>query len=127
MTLSDDKFPSSAIFDTIKSAVDGDEQLKQKSIKQSKALVVFELKNKQGTVESWYLDMKKTGQVGKGKPSEKPDVTLKLSDDHFQQLVNGKANAQKLFMTGKLKITGNVVKATAVQNVLEASRSKAKL
>jgi putative sterol carrier protein len=35
-------------------------------------------------------------------------VTLNLTDANFQQLIDGKANAQKLFMGGKLKVKGNV-------------------
>jgi len=39
-------------------------------------------------------------------------VTLSLSDDDFGKLVAGKANAQRLFMSGKLKVKGDVMKAT---------------
>lgn len=35
-------------------------------------------------------------------------VTLSLSDDDFGKLVSGKANAQKLFMSGKLKVKGKI-------------------
>ena len=38
-------------------------------------------------------------------------VTLSLSDDDFGKLASGKANAQKLFMSGKLKIKGKRTKA----------------
>lgn len=51
-----------------------------------------------------------------------------LSDDEFGKLVEGKANAQKLFMTGKLKVKGNVMKATKAEVVLKsAAPKKAKL
>lgn len=52
--------------------------------------------------------------MGKGAAPEgkKADVTLTLPDEEFGKLVQGKANAQKLFMSGKLKIKGNVLKAT---------------
>jgi putative sterol carrier protein len=32
-----------------------------------------------------------------------------LNDAEFQKLVEGKANAQKLFMSGKLKVKGDVM------------------
>lgn len=54
-------------------------------------------------------------------------VTLLLSDNDFSQLVAGKANAQKLFMSGKLKIKGDVMKATKIEPVLKKVQSKAKL
>ena len=68
------------------------------------------------------MDLKKEGTVGKG-AAEKADITLNLSDEHFGQLVEGKANAQKLFMTGKLKVKGNVMKAATIENVLKSARS----
>jgi putative sterol carrier protein len=37
-------------------------------------------------------------------------VVLSVSDENFGKLVSGKANAQQLFMSGKLKIKGNAMK-----------------
>ncbi len=37
-------------------------------------------------------------------------VTLSLSDEDFSKLVSGKTQAQRLFMAGKLKIKGDVMK-----------------
>lgn len=54
-------------------------------------------------------------------------VTLSLSDDNFAKLVSGKANAQKLFMSGKLKVKGNVMKATKLEPILKKAQPKAKL
>ena len=39
-------------------------------------------------------------------------VTLQLSDADFQKLIDGKGNAQQMFMSGKLKVKGDVMKAT---------------
>jgi putative sterol carrier protein len=56
-------------------------------------------------------------------------VTLVLSDTDFGNLVTGKANAQKLFMSGKLKIRGDVMKATRMEPILKKQQTagKAKL
>ena len=54
-------------------------------------------------------------------------VTLQLSDEDFQKLIDGKANAQNMFMSGKLKIKGDVMKATKIETVLNKARNKAKL
>lgn len=54
-------------------------------------------------------------------------VTLVLSDADFAKLMSGKANAQKLFMSGKLKIKGDVMKATKMEPVLKKAQDKAKL
>ena len=53
-------------------------------------------------------------------------VTLLLSDDNFAKLVSGKANAQKLFMSGALKVQGNVMKATKAEPILKKAQQKAK-
>lgn len=36
------------------------------------------------------------------------DVTINLADDTLIGLADGKVNAQKAFMTGQLKVKGNV-------------------
>lgn len=54
-------------------------------------------------------------------------VTLSLSEADFQSLVTGKGNAQRLFMSGKLKIKGNVMKATKLDPILKQAQTKAKL
>lgn len=54
-------------------------------------------------------------------------VTLVLSDVEFAKLISGKANAQNMFMQGKLKIKGNMMAATKLGPILEKAQSKAKL
>ena len=41
--------------------------------------------------------------------------------------MTGKANAQKLYMSGKLKVKGDVMKATKMEPILKKAQSKAKL
>ncbi|KAF7155127.1 hypothetical protein CNMCM5623_006554 [Aspergillus felis] len=124
-----DAFPSSAAFDVINSALQSDEAERKEAIKNAKAIVAFNLKNASGQEDSWYLDLKDKGVVGKGAAPAggKADVTLSLSDADFASLVSGKANAQRLFMGGKLKIKGNIMKATKMEPVLKKAQSKAKL
>lgn len=54
-------------------------------------------------------------------------VNLILSDAQFSQLISGKANAQKLYMGGKLKVKGDVMKATKMEPILKKAQNKAKL
>jgi phage gp16-like protein len=44
--------------------------------------------------KSWYIDLKEEGKVGKG--DKKADIRLVMKDEIFQQLAEGKANAQYL-------------------------------
>lgn len=54
-------------------------------------------------------------------------VTIVLAEKEFSDLFLGVANPQKLFMSGKLKIKGNIMKALQLQPVLGLLKAKAKL
>ncbi|MCC6647632.1 MAG: SDR family NAD(P)-dependent oxidoreductase [Polyangiaceae bacterium] len=61
-----------------------------------------------GPDAAWFLDLKNgNGSLKRGE--DKADVTLELSTEDFVAMSSGKANPQKLFMGGKLKIGGNVM------------------
>ncbi|KAK7922992.1 hypothetical protein PG985_007063 [Apiospora marii] len=126
MGLANDKFPSSAAFDAINSALNSSEADKKDAIKQGNAVFAFTLKNKAGETDSWHIDLKEKGAVEKGLGT-KPTVTLSLSDEDFGKLVAGQGNAQRLFMSGKLKIKGDVMKATKMEPILKKAQTKAKL
>ncbi|RYP19202.1 hypothetical protein DL765_003517 [Monosporascus sp. GIB2] len=126
MGLKNDKFPSSEAFEAINSALQSSEADRKDAIKQGNAVFAFTLKNKAGETESWHIDLKEKGAVGTGLGS-KPTVTLSLSDEDFGKLVSGKANAQRLFMSGKLKIKGDVMKATKMEPILKKAQTKSKL
>ncbi|EEH09227.1 oleate-induced peroxisomal protein [Histoplasma capsulatum G186AR] len=122
-------FPASAAFDAINAAINSDPADRDDAIKSAKSVFSFTLTNEKGATESWYIDLKDKGVVGKGAAPAggKADVTLQLSDADFASLVSGKANAQRLFMAGKLKIKGNVMKATKMEPILKKAQGKAKL
>ncbi|KAI1344863.1 sterol-binding-like protein [Xylariaceae sp. FL0016] len=126
MGLKNDKFPASEAFDMINAALSSSEADKKDAIKQGNAVFAFNLKNKAGETESWHIDLKEKGEVGTGLGT-KPTVTLTLSDEDFGKLVTGKANAQRLFMSGKLKVKGDVMKATKLTPILNKAQTKSKL
>ncbi|KAH8699716.1 SCP2 sterol-binding domain-containing protein [Ilyonectria robusta] len=126
MSLKNDSFPSSAAFDAINAAINASDADRQDAIKQGKGVYAFKLKNKAGEEASWHIDLKESGKVAAGL-GEKPTVTLSLSDENFGKLVAGKANAQRLFMSGKLKVAGDVMKATKLDPILKKAQTKAKL
>lgn len=75
----------------------------------------------------WQRDHEDKGKFSKRVADEKIIVTLSLSDQDFGLLVSGKKNAQTLFMSGKLKIKGDVMKATKMEPVLKKAQTNAKL
>lgn len=129
MALKDDAFPSSAAFDAIQEALSASPSDKKDALDKGKAIFGFKLKNNAGKEEAWHIDLKETGAVAKGEApaGKKADVTLSLSDENFGKLVQGKTKAQSLFMSGKLKIKGNVMKATKLEPILAKAQNKAKL
>jgi putative sterol carrier protein len=112
--LAPDAFPSSVAFDAINEALSSNDSERKNAVKQGGAVFSFKLKNAAGQEESWFIDLKETGKVGKGDAPQgkKADVTLLLSDENFAKLIAGKSKAQTLFMSGKLKVKGNVMKGT---------------
>ena len=58
---------------------------------------------------AWVLDMKSgDGAVSQGN-ADKPDVTLELSEEDFVAMSTGKADPNKLYFGGKMKVSGNVM------------------
>ncbi|KAL9610771.1 MAG: hypothetical protein Q9167_004554 [Letrouitia subvulpina] len=129
MSLKRDSFPSSVAFDDISASLKADDRERKDAIKNGNAIFAFTLKNKDGKTESWYIDLKDTGTVGNGvaPDGKKADVNLSLSDEDFGKMVGGKAQSQRLFMAGKLKVSGDVMKATKMEPILKKAQTKAKL
>ncbi|KFY53140.1 hypothetical protein V496_07870 [Pseudogymnoascus sp. VKM F-4515 (FW-2607)] len=126
MSLKNAAFPASEAFDAINASLQSDDAERKNAIKQGQSVFAFTLKNKAGETDDWHIDLKKEGVVAKGL-GDKPTVTLSLSDEDFGKLVAGKANAQRLFMSGKLKVKGDVMKATKMEPILKRAQTKAKL
>jgi len=73
---------------------------------QTKTVFQFLLKEPDS---AWVLDMKSgDGTVRQGS-ADKPDVTLELSDADFVAMSTGKADPNKLYFGGKMKVSGNVM------------------
>lgn len=121
-----DGFESNQFFELLQTGL-ADADVKKKAISGVKAVIVITLKNKDGKDQSWVLDLKSKGDVTKVDKVPKSDVQLILKDADFVKLAQGQANGQKLFMNGKLKLKGNMMKATAIEGVFKNLDPRAKL
>ncbi len=67
---------------------------------------------------SWAVDCTQPG--GKVQPGSVTNArcTVAATDQHFLDIVNGRLNAQMAFMTGKLKIQGDMGLAMKLQQIL---------
>ncbi|CAX42665.1 oleate-induced peroxisomal protein, putative [Candida dubliniensis CD36] len=127
MSVEVDGFNASALFKELNEGLQ-DKSKAQEAIKGVNAVIIITLKNKEGKDQSWVLDLKKEGTLTKVDGSiPKGDVQLLLKDADFVKLANGKANGQKLFMNGKLKVKGNMMKATAIESVFKKLDPRPKL
>lgn len=73
----------------------------------------------------WHLDLKNgNGSTGKGKPEATPDCTLSMDSKNFFDMFAGKLKPSAAFMTGKLKITGNLQTAMKLEKLMSSLKSK---
>jgi len=54
------------------------------------------------------------------------DVTITLADADFQAMAAGKLDGMQAFVSGKLKIDGNMVLAQKLGAILECARAQTK-
>ncbi|KAI9310962.1 SCP2 sterol-binding domain-containing protein [Dichotomocladium elegans] len=99
---------------------------KQKLLKQVNGIFQFDIKNKDGKVETFIIDVKKEGKVTRGK-GPKADATLSIKDQDFVDLATGKLNGQKAYMSGKLKVKGQIMLAMKLDSVFKSINPTAKL
>ncbi|KAJ3346731.1 hypothetical protein GGF32_007375 [Allomyces javanicus] len=98
------------------------------TVKKAKAVFQFNIKAG-GAQHTFTLDLKNaSGDVYQGAcKTGKADATITIADQDFVSLASGKANGQKLFMAGKLKIAGQMMLATKLDGILKGMQKKPKL
>ncbi|KAF9149608.1 hypothetical protein BG015_008588 [Linnemannia schmuckeri] len=111
MSLAVDGFKSSALLTQIDEHLKGlSDAERAEQVKKVKGIFQFNTGN---------------GEMHKGVVAgKKPDITIDLKDDDFVALAEGKANGQKLFMSGKIKVKGAIMMATKLDSVLNAAKEK---
>jgi 3-hydroxyacyl-CoA dehydrogenase/3a,7a,12a-trihydroxy-5b-cholest-24-enoyl-CoA hydratase len=103
------------------------------------AIFEFNIKEKKGgpVTGTWTVDVKNSPprvMVGKGAGKSKADASFTMMEDDFKLICLGKLNPQMGFMQGKIKIKGNIGKATlftpdlfpepTAENVMKYTKAK---
>ncbi|CDK26321.1 unnamed protein product [Kuraishia capsulata CBS 1993] len=121
-------FKTTAPLNGLAKALESDKALRSSSIKQADSVIQFVVKNKEGETKAWKLDLKEAGTLKEISEPSDADISIAVKDADLNKLINGKTSAQKLFMSGKLKVKGNVMKAAIVEKILQKAKPpKAKL
>ncbi|XP_014608792.1 PREDICTED: hydroxysteroid dehydrogenase-like protein 2 [Polistes canadensis] len=91
----------------------------------SKTKAVFQFNVTGEEASTWYLDLKSgTGSTGKGEPKDPADAILTMNSEQFFAMFSGKLKPATAFMTGKLKISGNLQKAMKLEKLMVSLKSK---
>ncbi|RUS86122.1 hypothetical protein EGW08_006142 [Elysia chlorotica] len=100
------------------------EQAKSSPEMSKKVNAIFQWNIKQnGEIAAvWTMDMK-ANEVYPGKPrSGAAECTLTLTDDTFMDMVSGKLDGQRAFLSGKLKVEGQIMLAQKLSSILPTSK-----
>ncbi|XP_061311133.1 hydroxysteroid dehydrogenase-like protein 2 [Pezoporus flaviventris] len=95
----------------------------EEDVRTTQGIFQFELSGDEGG--TWYIDLKtKGGNAGSGKPPLKADVVMSMSSTDFVKMFTGKLKPTLAFMTGKLRIKGNMALAIKLEKMLTQLNSK---
>jgi len=96
--------------------------LSESLVKETNSVFSFTLSDQK---TDWYLDLKNgAGSCGKGKPPVEADATLTMTSDNFNKMFAGKLKPTAAFMSGRLKISGNMGKAMKLEKLMGKMQSK---
>ncbi|XP_030598559.1 hydroxysteroid dehydrogenase-like protein 2 [Archocentrus centrarchus] len=111
--------PVESTFDVIKGAINED------VVKSTQGIYQFDLSGEHTGI--WFLDLKNgSGSVGQGEPPAKADVVMKMDSSDFSKMFSGKLKPTMAFMSGKLKIKGDMTLAIKLEKLMNRM-NKAKL
>ncbi|KAJ1974998.1 hypothetical protein H4R34_004505 [Dimargaris verticillata] len=116
-------FASSPVFVAIDAAfAEAPPKSQEDLVKRIQAVYQFDIQGPGNKTQTWTLDLKNTaedGQVVSIGTLSQPDTVLKVADKDFVAMSRGQLTGQRAFITGKLKVRGNVVAATKLDAVFK--------
>lgn len=108
--------PIEAVFHQIEAMLSDD------LVKKTNAVYSFTLSDQK---TDWFLDLKNgNGSCGKGKPSADADATFTMNSTNFNKMFAGKLKPTAAFMSGRLKISGNMGKAMKLEKLMGKMQSR---
>merc|ERR1711994_337529 len=108
--------PVDALFGKISGLINED------LVKKTDSVFSFSLTDKK---TEYFLDLKNgLGSCGPGKPSSEADATLSMTADNFNKMFSGQLKPANAFMSGKLKISGNMGKAMKLEKLMGPLQSR---
>jgi len=108
--------PIEAVFHQIEAVLTDD------LVKKTNAVYSFTLSDQK---TDWFLDLKNgNGSCGKGKPSADADATFTMNSTNFNKMFAGKLKPTAAFMSGRLKISGNMGKAMKLEKLMGKMQSR---
>lgn len=92
-------------------------------VKTTQGVYRFDLSGEHAGV--WYIDLKNdAGSAGSGEPPVKADVVMTLDSSDFIKMFGGKLKPTMAFMSGKLKIKGDMGLAIKLEKMMGMMKSK---
>ena len=86
-------------------------------VAKTKGVYAFNISD--ASVSEWYLDLKEgSGKLEAGKYNGKTDCQMTMSTDVFNKMVSGNLKPTSAFMSGKLKIKGNMSLAMKLEKLM---------
>ncbi|CAH1116038.1 unnamed protein product [Phaedon cochleariae] len=91
----------------------------------SKTQAIFAFNVTGDEAGKWFVDLKNgSGSCGKGEPTQKADATLTMDSKNFFSMFSGKLKPTTAYMSGKLKIEGNLQKALKLEKLMSSLKAK---
>ncbi|MBI4514315.1 MAG: SCP2 sterol-binding domain-containing protein [Deltaproteobacteria bacterium] len=91
-------------------------QADPKKIENFTGTLLFQINGDQGG--TWTLDIRDQKMNIKAEAAATPDITVTMKDADFVNFINKKLSGQMAFMTGKLKVKGNMQLAMKLNGLL---------
>lgn len=97
--------------------------LSSELVDKTKAVYAFEVTGDEAG--KWFIDLKNgAGACGKGEAPVTPDATFIMDGKNFFKMFSGSLKPATAFMTGKMKISGDMGKALKLEQLMGKLKSK---